>query len=83
MALIRLFGEYGVVTAKETFQNHGVKLLSSRVGCFVQEERKQDVGTTVDAYVTNCSSLRLHYHQATVNDTGHVCVCDAKSIELW
>jgi len=61
VALVGLFGEYSVVPAKETFQKHGVKHLSSRAGCFVQEERKQDVSTTVDAYVTNCSSLHLHF----------------------
>ena len=61
MALVGLFREYSVVPAKETFQKHGVEHLSSRDGCFVQEERKQDVTTTVDAYVTNCYSLDLHF----------------------
>jgi len=39
MALVGLFREYSVVLAKETFQKHGVKHLSSRDGCFVQGER--------------------------------------------
>lgn len=56
MALVGLFGEHSVVPAKETFQKHGVKHLSSRDGCFVQEERKQDVSTTVDA------KLRIAVH---------------------
>jgi len=54
MALVGLFREYSVL-AKETFQKHGVKHLSSRDGCFVQGERKQEVSATVGAYVTNFS----------------------------
>jgi len=53
------FREYSVVPAKETFQKHGVTHLSSRDGCFIQEERNK---TSVQQWMP---TLRIAVHFIT------------------